>query len=146
MPEWQKSVPVTYFCSPRGARAPNPALITAQSPCRRSRAAQIRLGGPYRNWLHYFSRSCTAAHSAWRLLIWDKWPGSPSNLLTRVSHACLPVQQQHYSIKPSQNKCTLFVKGNTHGEGRQTESDRLEQEVTFRQNVLSFAPLLRCWK
>lgn len=44
VPESEKSVPVTYFYEPRGTQTPNLALITTESPCRRSRAADIRLG------------------------------------------------------------------------------------------------------
>jgi len=44
VPESQESVPVTYFQPPRGAQSPKLALITAESPCRRSRTADISLG------------------------------------------------------------------------------------------------------
>lgn len=74
---FQKSVPVTYFNSPRGFQSPNPALITAESPCRRSKQSRYQTGTTYRNWLDYFSHSITAAHSARRLLIWAEQPGSP---------------------------------------------------------------------
>lgn len=120
---------MTYFCSPRGARAPNPALITAQSPCRRSRAAQIRLGGPYRNWLHYFSgSSAAAAHSTRRLLIWDKWPGSPP---PRASLNPADKKKKKSSCHQQITFCRFTLVG------RQTRdavgSDGLKVEATFRR-------------
>lgn len=44
VPESQESVPVTYFQPPRGTQTPKLALITAESPCRSSRTADISLG------------------------------------------------------------------------------------------------------
>lgn len=74
----KKPVPVTYFNSPRGFQAPNPALITAESPRRRSKqSSRYQTGTTYRNWLDYFSHSATAAHSARRLSIWAGWSGGP---------------------------------------------------------------------